>query len=80
MFPFGPGGGTQPEDCAGDNQRMVGRVADKRTGVCIDIFAYGMVEELRPWQKDPRYKEVTWWERRNDHADFGPGFGGFNMF
>lgn len=58
------------EDCAGDNQRMVGRVADKRTGVCIDIFAYSVVEELRPWQKDPRYKEVTWWERRNDHADF----------
>eukprot|EP00435_Cladocopium_sp_Y103_P045037 s757_g12.t2 len=57
-------------DCSGDNQRMVGRVADKRTGVCIDIFAYGVVEELRPWQKDPRYKEVTWWERRNDHADF----------
>jgi len=58
------------EDCEGDNRRMVGRVAHTTTGVCIDLFAYGPVSKARPWQKDPRYSQITWWERKNDHADF----------
>eukprot|EP00438_Fugacium_kawagutii_P036690 Skav200922 [mRNA] locus=scaffold2433:192893:196702:+ [translate_table: standard] len=51
---------TCEEDCSGDNRRMVGRVAHKKTGVCIDLFAYGPVEQERPWQKDPRYAQITW--------------------
>ena len=51
---------------------MVGRVAHTTTGVCIDLFAYGPVSKARPWQKDPRYSQITWWERKNDHAESGP--------
>ncbi len=51
---------------------MVGRVAHTTTGVCIDLFAYGPVSQARPWQKDPRYSQITWWERKNDHAESGP--------
>ncbi|CAJ1338031.1 unnamed protein product [Effrenium voratum] len=56
------------EDCQGDNKRMVGRVAHKATGVCIDIFAYAPVRIPRTWQE--HYKDVQWWERVDDHADF----------
>mmetsp|Transcript_30381 Transcript_30381/g.87013 ORF Transcript_30381/g.87013 Transcript_30381/m.87013 type:complete len:404 (-) Transcript_30381:29-1240(-) len=61
---------TCEEACDGDNKRMVGRIAHRGSGVCIDIFAYAPVRELRPWQKDPRYAGVEWWERVDDHADF----------
>ncbi|OLP94479.1 hypothetical protein AK812_SmicGene23500 [Symbiodinium microadriaticum] len=61
---------TCEEDCAGDNKRMVGRVAHRTTGVCIDIFAYAPVKKSRAWQKEQRYSDIEWWERVNDHADF----------
>ncbi|KAF4729339.1 glucosyltransferase [Perkinsus olseni] len=42
--------------CEGDDGRMVGHVADKRTGFGVDIFSYATVttEDLRPWQHDGR--------------------------
>eukprot|EP00927_Polykrikos_kofoidii_P003656 TRINITY_DN11474_c0_g4_i1.p1 TRINITY_DN11474_c0_g4~~TRINITY_DN11474_c0_g4_i1.p1 ORF type:complete len:424 (+),score=53.57 TRINITY_DN11474_c0_g4_i1:57-1328(+) len=59
------------EDCSGDNLRMVGRVTNRKTGVCIDIFSYAPVKEARPWQKAASHKgDTEWWERVNDHADY----------
>eukprot|EP00933_Yihiella_yeosuensis_P001566 TRINITY_DN1025_c0_g2_i1.p1 TRINITY_DN1025_c0_g2~~TRINITY_DN1025_c0_g2_i1.p1 ORF type:complete len:408 (+),score=68.51 TRINITY_DN1025_c0_g2_i1:34-1224(+) len=58
------------EDCEGDNLRMAGRVTHKGSGVCIDIFAYAPVKDLRKWQKNTRYEGVEWWERVDDHADY----------
>ncbi|CAK8995250.1 unnamed protein product [Durusdinium trenchii] len=58
------------EDCEGDNRRMAGRVAHKKTGVCIDIFVYAPVAKQRHWQKTSKYSQIDWWERVDDHADF----------
>ena len=45
--------------------RMVGRTTDAKTGYAIDIFAYGPVQKLRPWQQR---KGGEWYERRDDTA------------
>ncbi|KAF4712275.1 glucosyltransferase [Perkinsus olseni] len=54
--------------CEGDDGRMVGHVADKRTGFGVDIFSYATVtaEELRPWQHDGR----RWLQRIRDRDDY----------
>ncbi|KAF4722605.1 glucosyltransferase [Perkinsus olseni] len=48
--------------CEGDDGRMVGHVADKRTGFGVDMFSYSTVtaEDLRPWQHDGR----RWLQRK----------------
>eukprot|EP00913_Durusdinium_trenchii_P020351 g19118.t1 len=51
------------EDCEGDNRRMAGRVAHKKTGVCIDIFVYAperFVEQAIMIPANPR--EFLSWE------------------
>jgi hypothetical protein len=60
------------EDCEGDNLRMVGRIAHRTTGVCVDIFAYAPVaaEKLADWQITEKNSGTEWWARVNDHADF----------
>jgi len=58
------------EQCQGDNKRMVGRVAHRATGVCVDIFAYAPVRQPRKWQQTPSYATMDWWERVDDHSDF----------
>ena len=44
---------------------MVGRTTDVKTGYAIDIFTYGPVEKLRPWQAR---RGGEWYERRADTA------------
>lgn len=56
------------EHCEGEDRRMVGQFAHRRTGVTVDIFSYAPVQQLRPWQQAVG---AEWWERVDDeHSDY----------